>query len=398
MKVLWITSVYPSNDQPGSGVFHETQVQALSALGVEVTVICPVPRTPMLFQPVKKQYRASGDIPLVYERKGILVYRPRYTALPAQLRWAQPDRRIAAAVTGTMDKEKIVPDLIHAHFAMPSGGAARIVANEKGLPWILTLHGSDVQVYPHYSTSAMKAFRRSVLAANEVLAVGENLRQKSRELTARESKHLPIGIDLSRFGMPQQSRLALRKQLQLPGDKKLIVFVGRLTEAKGVFELAKALEQLPNQMAAVFVGDGPARKSLSMHPELNTRLFLAGQVENQKVKDYLAACDVLALPSWSEGMPTVVVEALAMKVPVVCTAVGGIPDLFKQHSHVLVEPRDIDSLVHRLQKAACGQLYSSLIMEELSDHVHMHYDAERNAVKLKQEYTNVLQTGNQSAI
>jgi teichuronic acid biosynthesis glycosyltransferase TuaC len=398
MKVLWITSVYPSEVQPGSGVFHETQTQALTALGVEVTVICPVPRTPMLLRPLKKQYRTSENIPLVYERNGITVYRPRYTALPGQLRWAQPDRRIAAAVIKTMHNENIEPDLIHAHFAMPSGGAARIVASEKGLPWVLTLHGSDVHVYPHYSTSAMKAFRRSVLEADEVLAVGEDLRQKNLEMTARESKHLPIGVNLSRFEIPQQSKLLLRKQLQLPEDKKLIVFVGRLTEAKGVFELVQALEQLPKQLAAVFVGDGPAKETLSKHSELNTRLFLAGQVENHRVKDYLAACDVMALPSWSEGMPTVVIEALALKIPAVCTAVGGVPELFRKYRRILIEPRDIDSLAKRLQEAAAGQLYPSFVMQELYDQIHEHYHAERNALKLKEEYEKVLHSVGLSAI
>jgi teichuronic acid biosynthesis glycosyltransferase TuaC len=392
MKVLWVTSVYPSELQPGSGVFHETQAQALSAIGVEVTVVCPVPRTPILLRPVKKQYRTSENIPFVYERNGISVYRPRYTAMPGQLRWAQPDRRIAASVIETMDNDNIEPDLIHAHFAMPSGGAARIVASEKGIPWVLTLHGSDVHVYPHYSASAMKAFKRSVLEADEVLAVGENLRQKNLEMTQRESKHLPIGVNLSRFENPQQSKLLLRKQLELPVDKKLVLFVGRLTEAKGVLELGKALGQLPTDMAAVFVGDGPVKGTLSKHPELNNRLFLTGQVENHRVKDYLAACDVLALPSWSEGMPTVVIEALALKVPVVCTAVGGVPELFRKHRHILIEPRDIDSLAKRLLQAAAGDLYPSFVMEELYDHIHQHYHAERNAVKLKEEYEKVLQS------
>ncbi|PLT31817.1 teichuronic acid biosynthesis protein TuaC [Peribacillus deserti] len=392
MKVVWITSVYPSSEQPGSGVFHETQVQALIDLGIEVTVICPVPMAPALIQHMRKKYRANKHIPLVYNRNGVTVYRPPYTALPGQLRWAQPDSRIATAVLKTMADYNIDADLIHAHFAMPSGGAAKRVAQAKNLPWVLTLHGSDVNVYPHYSKGAMKAFLQSVKSADTVISVGSILKEKAKELSGRDSFHLPIGVDLSRFQPPKQFKLEVRRQLGLPLDKKIVLFVGRLTEAKGVFELAKALEDLPEEVAAAYVGDGPAYKKLKSHPECNQRIFLTGQVENSNVIDYLFASDVFALPSYTEGMPTVVIEALALKIPVICSAVGGVPELFGQHSSLLIEPQSVESLSERIRDYLYRDINLTKIGHELYCHIQEHYDASKNAAVLGDIYSRMLES------
>ncbi|WP_043932226.1 teichuronic acid biosynthesis protein TuaC [Bacillus sp. EB01] len=390
MKVLWITSVYPSPEQPGSGVFHETQVQALARLGIEVTVICPVPRNPVVIRYMKKKYRVLDNMPLRYVRKGITVYRPPYTAFPGQLRWVQPDQRIAAVVLKTIIEFNIESDLIHAHFAMPSGGAARLVAQATSLPWLLTLHGSDVNVYPHYSNSAMKAFLQSVKGATHVVSVGRNLQVTAKAMSGRDSSFLPIGVDLSRFKEPKQFKLEIRKQLALPLDKKLVLFIGRLTETKGVFELAKALEELPAEVAAVYVGDGPAYGKLKSHPELNKRLFLIGQVENERVKDYLAASDIFVLPSYREGMPTVVIEALALKVPVICTRVGDVPELFGEHGQLLIEPQSVEDLVAGIQEYLYGNVNLKKIGYELRSRVQEHYDARKNADELVALYQKVL--------
>ncbi|MBT2725209.1 MULTISPECIES: glycosyltransferase [unclassified Bacillus (in: firmicutes)] len=392
MKILWITSAYPSVEKPGLGVFHETQVQALIRLGVEVTVICPVPRNPFLIRYVKKQYRAYKEIPFVYLRKGVTVYRPPYLALPGQLRWAQPDKRMAACILKTMSDYEIEPDLMHAHFAMPSGGAARIVAEQKKLPWILTLHGSDVNIYPNYSASAKKAFEQTVQAANQVLAVGESLKIRTKELAGRDSMVLPIGVDLSQFKPPEETKREIRRRLQLPEEKKIVVFVGRLTQAKGVFELAHSLHWLSNDVAILFVGDGPAKDKLQQHSDFNRRLFLTGQVENESVKDYLFASDVFALPSYTEGMPTVVIEALALKVPVICTAVGSVPELFGEHRQLLIESKSVSSLVNRINGILNRNLYPTQVQHELYEHIQKNYHADHNGALLNDVYTRTIES------
>ncbi len=394
MKVLWITSNYPSDEQPGSGVFHETQVQALLKLGVEVTVISPIPRNLSLFRYMRKQYRTKSNIPFRYIRKGVTVYRPIYLAFPGQLRWAQPHNRIAQSILKTLSVLDIEFDLIHAHFAMPSGGAASVVSKQKRIPWVLTLHGSDVNIYPNFSKSARKMFVNTVIEANHVMAVDVNLQKKTNDVTGRDSIVLPIGIDLERYQKQEYRKQDLRRRLRIPIDKKLILFVGRLVENKGVFELAQALESLPDEVAVVYVGDGSAAEQLRQNPELNRRLFLTGQIENERVKEYLLASDVLALPSYSEGMPTVVIEALASKVPVISTAVGGVPDLFSTYPHYLIEKKSVSSLVERIQDVLYRNLYTDESQQELLEIVNKNYDAQKNASLLMDVYTQAIKSTN----
>ncbi|MEC1539148.1 glycosyltransferase family 4 protein [Bacillus subtilis] len=388
MKVLWITSVYPSSQKPGEGVFHETQVQALYMQGVDVTVICPLPVNPAPLRLLKKKYRQTRTVPEYEERKGIPVYRPPYTALPGQLKWAQPHRRIAKSVLRTIEKYSLAPNLIHAHFAMPSGGAAAVIAQRLKVPYVLTLHGSDVNIYPHYSKGAFRAFDMAVHAAAKVLAVSDALKAKTKEMTGADCSVLPIGVNLDNFQKNSASTLELREKLGLPTDKKLLTFVGRFVKGKGVAELAEAVRSLDDSYRAVFIGDGPEKQHIRQIA--GEKAILTGQVANLQISEYLAASDLFVLPSYSEGMPTVVIEALALKVPVLCTAVGGVPSLFGKHEHLLIKPRSASSITEAVKGYLEVGTWQEVIAEELYQTVLDDYDAFQNAGKLLDVYKDVV--------
>ena len=390
MKVLWITSVYPSVDTPGNGVFHETQVKALTSLGVEVTVINPIPLNASFIRVWKKRYRKK-KLPYMEKRNGVNVYRPVYRATPGQLRWFQPDKRIAGSILKTLKKENIDADFIHAHFAMPSGGAARIVAAELHKPWLLTLHGSDVHIYPSFSQSAERIFQKTVKSADEVIAVGEHLAAAAELKTGRSCTSLPIGIDLTQFKLTPTTTLKAKQkeELALPSNKKILLYIGRLVKEKGIFELAEALPYLPEEYVVVYVGDGPEKEKLQRQKMHNDRLFLVGQIPNEKVRDYLLASDVFILPSYSEGLPTVVIEAMALKIPIICTNVGGIPDLFGEYSELLIQPRSVQHIVTSVKGLAADPAYYNEVTEALYQRVHVQYSAMDNAKKLVDKYREI---------
>ncbi|WP_437131855.1 teichuronic acid biosynthesis protein TuaC [Bacillus atrophaeus] len=387
MKILWITSVYPSAQKPGEGVFHETQAQELYKLGIDITVICPRPFHPAPVRMLKKAYRKKDARPEYEIRKGIPVYRPLYQALPGQLKWAQPHRRIAASVLRTIRKNRLNAELIHAHFAMPSGGTAAIVSQALGIPYMLTLHGSDVNIYPHYSKGAYKAFRTAVQSAADVLAVSPKLQEQTRKLTGVNSTVLPIGIQLGRFQENEMSKHEFRKKLGLPQDRILFVYIGRLVKEKGIFELAEATDSLDERFTAVFVGDGPAKPML----EHKDKIILTGQVPNQKVKEYLLAADMFVLPSYSEGMPTVVIEALSLQVPVICTDVGGAGFLFGDHRHLLIEPKSSLALTNAIVSYADQDGWKPDVSADLYQTIRTEYDASKNAMALRDRYQAVIQ-------
>lgn len=387
MKVLWITSVYPSAENPGNGVFHETQVKALTSLGVEVTIINPIPLNTSIIRVWKKRYRKK-KLPYLEKRNGVNVYRPMYRATPGQLRWFQPDKRIAESILKTLKKEKLNFDFIHAHFAMPSGGAARIVAATYQKPWLLTLHGSDVHIYPSFSRSAERIFQKTVKSADEVIAVGEHLAMAAELKTGRICTPLPLGIDLSTFKLTEASLLKAKRkeELGLPKNKKILLSIGRLVKEKGIFELAEALPYLSEEYVVVYVGDGPEKEKLQRQEMYNDRLFLVGQIPNDKVREYLLASDIFILPSYSEGLPTVVIEAMALKIPIICTNVGGVPDLFGEYANLLIQPRSVQDIVARVKELIADPVFYEAVTEELYQRVHANYSAVDNANKLVEKY------------
>lgn len=110
-----------------------------------------------------------------------------------------------------------------------------------------------------------------------------------------------------------------------------MLYVGNLKESKGVLDLAQAFRTLVEQeegVDLVYVGDGEARHALeAMVAPIADRVRLAGARPHEEVAAWMAAADIVTLPSWSEGTPNVVLEALASGRRVVATSVGGIPDL-----------------------------------------------------------------------
>jgi len=103
-----------------------------------------------------------------------------------------------------------------------------------------------------------------------------------------------------------------------------------------------------------FVGDGPGGEHLrskSKHLVLDDRITLNGACSSQKVAQWLAAANVLALPSYNEGYPNVVIEALSCGRPVIATNVGGILELVNEESGILIAPRDSRALAAAIEKA-----------------------------------------------
>lgn len=387
MKVLWLTSVYPSERNPSEGVFHETQVQELLKRGIEVTVMCPNPVNPPVLRMLKASYRQKKDLPEQELRCGVTVYRPPYTALPGQLKWAQPSKRIAEAVLHTMKRHQLSPDFIHAHFAMPSGGAAAVIQKEVRIPYLLTLHGSDVNVYPHYSKGAFTAFETAVKQASAVLTVSEELAKKTNDMAKAEAQFLPLGIPLESFSRTLGDKEDIRKQLGLPLHDKLVVFVGRLVKEKGLLELADAVSGMSG-VKAVVVGKGPLAKELTERG--GESVLLLGQVPNEQVKEYLMAADLFVLPSYSEGMPTVALEALALKVPVIATRVGGLPSLFSTYQHLLIEPRSTSQLKEAIHAYLYENKWDEQVKNDLHRIVHTQYSSSHNAEHLIKQYQQVL--------
>ncbi len=196
-------------------------------------------------------------------------------------------------------------------------------------------------------------WRRVVNAAALVLSVDQDgLRLAERSLSKKSRTRLallPVCVDTSLFH--PGDKVAARSSLGLSPSTRVLVFVGRLEQAKGTERLVGAFAELARQespLSLVLIGDGSQRSAMEEQARMAgvlDRVVFAGWVDHDSLPTWFQAANVLLLPSDHEGLPTAVIEALACAVPVVATAVGGLPGLIREGENgVLLQERTAEAL------------------------------------------------------
>jgi glycosyltransferase involved in cell wall biosynthesis len=211
------------------------------------------------------------------------------------------------------------------------------------VPLVVTAHGTDVRFLEDGQPPRVQAaMLGACAAAARVLAVSRDLAARLADcgVPGERIEVIPMGVDAERFR--PLDRDEARRVLGLASDATIVLFVGRVTEEKGVLVLGEALRSLPGVDA---VAAGPVEIDV---PGLRP----LGVVSSDGLVRWLAAADVVCLPSFSEGMPVAVAEALAAGRPVVGTTVGGIPEqIIEGRNGLLVPPRDPAALAEALRTA-----------------------------------------------
>ena len=241
-------------------------------------------------------------------------------------------RRAAAAA------RRFAPDVVYAHFLVPTGLAAALAAPRT--PLVVTAHGQDVANIgrvPGVRAATRLVVRRSAT----VVAVSDWLRRnlEDRVPEARgKTEVVSMGVDLSRFPLlPRADN----------DERPSFLCVGSLTERKNVVRLADAFARV-GEGTLTFVGDGPLRRAL----EGRTDVRLVGSVPQAEVPGYLAAADVVCQPSLVEPFGLATLEALATGRSVVATRIGGPLEFVPPEAGVLVDPEDVDAIAEGMRVAA----------------------------------------------
>ena len=271
------------------------------------------------------RWRAYRDAPSGITDAGVRVIRPRYLNLPGQPRWARADRLVASAVWRARDAWTGA-GLIHGHSAIEGLAAWRLAARV-GLPFVLTFHGSDINTWPERRPDRKDDLVAAIRDAALVIAVSEALAAKVRELAGVEALALPLGSDHRDIAARLLDRAAARRALGITQDRVVALFVGHLVEAKGARVFADAVLAVGEPFFGVLVGGGPEAGYAADRPGAAGMLRYTGELPHDDVVRHMSAADVLVLPSHAEGLPTVVVEAGSLGLPVIATAVGGLPEL-----------------------------------------------------------------------
>ena len=347
MRILIVTSQFPIAGEPNRGRPVYQTVRELSRLA-EVKVISPVATYPRWAQPRSYLYRAAEDAQVA---PGCDVDYVRYPALPAVSR---PFNGYLCARALAAPLRAFAPDVVLAYWLYPDGHGAMRAARAAGIPFVAGARGSDLRVRDAVSRRLTQPVVR---AARRLLVVSEDLGRVAVDgygADPQRIRAIPNGCDASLFH-PGERRVA-RETLGLRQDDEIVLYVGRLVPEKGLRELLHATRRLAKerpQARVVMVGDGPMQAELTaaMAAEPGLPLQLAGAQAPTEVARWMVAADLVTLPSYSEGHPNVLVEALACGRPVVATPVGGIPEVVDAASGLLVPARDADALAEGLVSA-----------------------------------------------
>lgn len=244
------------------------------------------------------------------------------------------------------------PDVLHTHGYRPDVLAAP-QARREGVATVTTVHG--------FSGGSMKnrlyewLQRRAFRTFDGVVAVSARLGEElvGTGVPADIVSSVPNAWSLP--GAPL-SRYAARQRLQLPQDVPVIGWVGRMNQAKAPDVMLEAFASVEDSRPLLsLVGDGPLRPSLELRvgrEAAGSRVRWHGEVS--QAGRLLPAFDALAITSRTEGTPMVLLEAMAAGVPIVTTAVGGIPAVVSSSEAVLVEPGDAQGIARALDVIVAG--------------------------------------------
>jgi glycosyltransferase involved in cell wall biosynthesis len=244
------------------------------------------------------------------------------------------------------------PDLIFSCFIYPDGYAALKIGKELSVPVVVQSIGSDI----NRIGDPVSAFHtRTVLRqADSLVTVSEDLRRNAIAMGASPNRARSIinGCDLSVFHV--RDRLDAREKLGIDSSAQAVVYIGRMDVRKGLRELVEAAAALRPErpdLHVYLVGEGPDRPiiegAIAAHNAAHYIHSLPGCAFGD-VAIWMAAADLVTLPSYMEGCPNSVLEALACGRPVVATNVGGIPEIMNDQCGRLVPPRDPAALANAL--------------------------------------------------
>jgi glycosyltransferase involved in cell wall biosynthesis len=347
--------MFPNERDPGAGVFVLDQAEALAQQGIRPVIVSPTPWAPRWLAWLAS-VRSYAVVPRRSPVGRFLVERPRVLTLPKRWGFALSGVLFYLSCRGRLKQllRREMISVIHAHTVMPDGFAAVLLGREFRIPVVCTGHGSDLNVYPQNSRLVRWTSRWTLRRVEKVVTVSDNLRRVAVELAGRrEIAVVHNGADESRF-VAGDKREA-RRRLHLRVEDKLVTFVGYLRSEKALDYLLRAFAMLArDDVRLALVGDGPLKPELMALAEelgISERCLFAGMRPHTEVPRWLAASDCMVLCSLSEGLPTILPEAMLCRVPVIATPVGGIPEVVRDGDTGLLVPcRDAAELAAALER------------------------------------------------
>ncbi|HDY89208.1 MAG TPA: glycosyltransferase family 4 protein [bacterium] len=337
MRIGVISVLFPTERRPAFGIFVKDELDHLIKY-VDIRLIAPLPNQSW-FEKGKKSMHEPYP-----------VIRPFTLAFP---RWFL-QKQYPNSMAYTLKKYGRAffdgCDIVHAHNAFPDCVASVKVFGKK-IPVIVTVHGSDVNVF------AMKLnLRPDIVHAlnnvNRIICVSNSLSDKLKEIgVTSKTEIISNGIDTGLF-FPGD-RTSACKFLGIDPDRPRIIFAGNFYKIKGIEYLIQSmplvLQKYPD-CELILLGAQPGRKDIVLYRDsivsakIENAVRIVTKVAHEKLPVWMQASDLLVLPSLKEGFGIVAAEALACGKPVVATKSGGPEDIVEEGLGFLVPPGNFEAL------------------------------------------------------
>jgi glycosyltransferase involved in cell wall biosynthesis len=229
------------------------------------------------------------------------------------------------------------PDFVIAFFSIPSGPAAWMLKTLRGVPYIISLRGGDVPGFDARNLSRLHTITNPLTTllwknAHAVVGNSAGLCELARRfMPGLDVPEIPNGVDTARFS---PAAPAVRERCEL-------LFTGRLAPQKGVDVLLNALTKVCGAWRLRIAGDGPERErlaALSKHLGIAKQVEFLGWAQRDELPALYRSADIFVFPSYDEGMPNVVLEALASGLPVVATRIAGNDQLVAHGENGMLVP------------------------------------------------------------
>jgi teichuronic acid biosynthesis glycosyltransferase TuaC len=340
MKVIALASNHPDPINKYWGLYNKWSLEGLTKQEVDISAVIPRPYA----LPFLKYSRIpNNDLNGLYPK-----YYPRFWyLLPKRIFYGLAGESYSKHVGKFLKKNFSTPDLVHAFHIYLDGYGALKYCKKYNLPLVVTAHGTierEIFSWRNIKPKILETLDYSF----KILCVSNDLARRIEEMGIPKHKItvVPLGVSLERFKLEKKIEIKRAKGIE---NYKIILFVGQLTEKKGLKTLIDAseiiLKKYGDTVKIIVIGDGIFRKEIAKKKNIVT----LGNLNPQELSDWFVAADIFTLPSLAEGRPTVIYEAMASECAVVATNVGGIPEQVKNgYNGFIVEPNTSDQLAEKI--------------------------------------------------
>jgi glycosyltransferase involved in cell wall biosynthesis len=403
-RILAITTahLFPSQARPTAGIFFANLLRRLHPLVERLVVVVPTAYIPGFLQRLPR-FSFRRKIARHERWHGLEVFRPPYFSIRSQRHlWFQSRSFCLAATPLCLALHRRHHfNLVLGYGFGPPAHTAHVVASDLRVRSVSWAIGSDVHTYPNLSEENRRLLMHTVHHNTLVLTESDTLRHLLLSYCpdTRNVHTFYKGIDLEGL-QDRPDPTTLRAKLGLDAGRTYMLMAGHLAKTKGSEEFYVSFKHLAGKhprLSALWIGDGPeasAMKHRAQADGLAGRFLITGQVPRSSVIEHMQAADLMLFPSHMEGLPNVVVEALAAGLPTVATDVGGDAEIITHEATgLLVPPQDVPAMIRAVERVLDNPEWARQMGERSRQFVQEHFDVNRNVSRLLQLFQH-LASGN----